>query len=106
MRALFWIVIIGSYIVAMVPQEMAPVIGSFGDKTHHILAFIIIGFLLRLTYKINYCYAFFFLFSYGLFIEFSQFFSINRSAEWKDVVADLLGSLIGLQLYEYLRKVI
>jgi VanZ family protein len=95
-----------SYIAAVVPQDMAPVLGSLNDKSHHILAFVILGLLLRLGYQINYWYALLLLLGYGILIEFSQIYAVNRSAEQADVVADLIGSFIGLKLYKYLRRVI
>ena len=105
-KILFWIAIIVSYIAAVLPQNMAPVIGSFSDKTHHILAFTILALLLRLGYKINYLYAFLILLGYGAFIELSQLYAVNRSAEINDFLADGIGSFIGLVLYKYLRRVI
>ena len=42
---------------------------------------------------------------YGILIEFSQLFAIHRSAEFNDVLADLVGSFIGLRLYRYIVKV-
>ena len=95
-----------SYVAAIVPQEMAPVITPLNDKAHHILAFVILGLLLRLGYRINYWYALLLLLGYGILIEVSQIYTVNRSAEQEDVVADLIGSFIGLKLYKYLRKVI
>ena len=104
-RGVFWFAFIGSYIAAVLPQDLAPVIGPFGDKTHHILAFFILGILLRLAYEMKYRYAFLFLLMYGIFIEISQLFAINRSAEIMDVVADLIGTVIGITLYTYLKKI-
>ena len=101
----FWLALIGSYIAAVLPQNLAPVIGSLGDKTHHVLAFVILGILLRLAYDMKYRYAFLFLLLYGIFIEISQLFAINRSAEIMDVVADLIGTVIGITLYTYLKKI-
>jgi VanZ family protein len=95
-----------SYIAAVVPQDMAPALGSLNDKSHHILAFVVLGLLLRLGYQINYWYALLLLLGYGVLIEFSQIYAVNRSAEQTDVVADLIGSFIGLKLYKYLRRVI
>jgi len=105
-RVLFWLALIGSYVAAVLPQDMAPTIGPLSDKAHHVLAFVILGLLLRLAYQINYWYALVFLVGYGAFIEFSQLYAVNRSAEMEDVTADLIGSFIGLKLYKYLRKVI
>ena len=95
-----------SYVAAVIPQNLAPNIGGMSDKGHHILAFVVLGLLLRLGYKIKYWHALLLLVAYGVLIEFSQLYAVNRSAEINDIVADLVGSFIGLKLYKYLRKVI
>ena len=95
-----------SYIAAILPQEMAPTIGTLSDKAHHIFAFVVLGLLLRLAYQINYWYGLLILIAYGTFIEVSQYYTQDRCAEYKDIVADLIGAFIGLKLYKYLRKVI
>lgn len=105
-RIFFWIALFSSYILAIIPQESAPSIHGLNDKAHHLLAFVVLGVLLRLGYKVNYWTAFFILVGYGAFIEFSQLFTINRSAEVEDILADTVGAFIGLKLYKYLRKVI
>lgn len=105
-RVLFWLALVVSYVAAVVPQDMAPTLGSMSDKGHHVLAFVVLSLLLRLGYQIDYWYALLLLLGYGVFIEVSQLYTINRSAEQADVVADLIGSFIGVTLYKYLRKVI
>jgi len=95
-----------SYVAAVIPQNLSPNIGGMSDKGHHILAFVVLGLLLRLGYKIKYWHALLLLVAYGVLIEFSQLYAVNRSAEINDIVADLVGSFIGLKLYKYLRKVI
>ena len=89
---------------AVVPQDMAPSIPEVSDKAHHVFAFVVLGLLLRLGYQINYWYALTILLVYGVFIEFSQIFAINRFADIKDVIADVIGAFIGLKLYKYLGK--
>lgn len=102
----FWLAFVVSYIAAVVPQDMAPQIGPLSDKAHHVLAFVILGLLLRLSYRINYWYALLLLIGYGALIEFSQLYAVNRSAELADIAADAIGSFIGLKLYKYLRRAI
>ncbi len=41
---------------------------------------------------------------YALFIEFSQYFTPNRCAEWLDVVADTIGIGIGILFYGAYKK--
>ncbi len=105
-RVLFWLALVVSYTAAMLPQEMAPTIGTLSDKAHHLLAFVVLGLLLRLSYPINYWYGLLWLMLFGVFIEISQYYTPERCAEYKDVVADTIGTFIGFKLYKYLRKVI
>lgn len=105
-RVFFWIAFIFFYIAAVLPQDTVPTIGPLSDKAQHILAFIVLGILLRFGYKINYWTGLLILVSYGVFIEFSQLFAVNRFAEIEDIIADMIGAFIGLKLYEYLRKVL
>jgi VanZ family protein len=93
-------------VAAILPQDLAPTVPELSDKTHHVFAFVILGLLLRLAYNINYWYGLLILVGFGAFIEVSQYFTVTRVAEEKDVLADLIGSFIGLKLYKYLRKVI
>ena len=106
-KILFWLALIVSYVAAVLPQEMAPHIGSLNDKAHHLLAFIVLALLMRLSYRMNYWTALLFLVGYGVCIELSQLWiATNRYADINDVIADTIGSFIGLKLYKYLRKVI
>ena len=105
-KILFIIALIVSYIAAVLPQDLAPHISNLSDKAHHVFAFVVLGLLFRLGYKINYFKALILLVLFGGFIEVSQYFVEGRFAESKDIVADLIGSFIGLKIYKYLRRVI
>ena len=105
-RILFWLAFITVYIAAVLPQDLAPTVPELSDKAHHVLAFIVLGLLLRLAYKINYWYGLLLLVGFGLLIEVSQYFTPTRVAESKDVIADLIGTFIGFKIYKYLRKVL
>jgi len=103
---LFWLALLVAYIAAVIPQDISPTVLELSDKAHHIFAFVVLGLLLRLAYTINYWYGLLLLMGFGIFIEVSQYFTLTRVAESKDVIADLIGSFIGLKLYKYLAKVI
>ena len=105
-RTLFWLALIGSYIFAVVPQDMAPKVGSLSDKSIHFIAFAVLTLLLRFAYSITWFQTFLLLLVYAAFIEFSQFFTPNRSAELLDVVADVIGIGIGLLFYPFIQKLI
>ena len=103
-RILFWPALAGSYILAVIPQEIAPEIGDLSDKTLHFIAFAILSLLLFLSYRISLWKGIAYLLFYAFFIEFSQYFTPNRCAEWLDIVADSIGIAIGLLLYAGYKK--
>ncbi len=105
-RTLFWLALLGSYISAVVPQDMAPKVGSLSDKSIHFIAFAVLTLLLRFAYSITWFQTFLLLLVYAVFIEFSQFFTPNRSAELLDVVADVIGIGIGLLFYPFIQRLI
>ncbi len=105
-RALFWLALIISYISAVVPQDIAPTIGSLSDKSIHFIAFAVLTLLLRFAYSITWFQTLLLLFIYAVFIEFSQYFTPNRSAEFLDVVADVIGIGIGLLFYPFIQRLI
>ena len=96
---LFWTALIGSYILAILPQEIAPAIGNLSDKTLHFIAFAVLSLLLNLSYRMAWWKSVLYLLFYACFIEFSQYFTPNRCAEWLDILADIIGIGIGLLLY-------
>ncbi len=103
-RFLFWTALIGSYILAIMPQDMAPSFQSFSDKTLHFIAFAVLSFLLNLSYRIVWWKSVVALLLYACFIEFSQYFTPNHCAEWMDIAADTIGIGLGLLLYAGYKK--
>ena len=104
-RILFWVALVGSYIAAVIPQELAPHLGSLSDKSTHFIAFAVLTLLLRLAYSVTLLQTVLLLLFYAVFIEVSQSFTPNRSAELLDIVADTIGIGIGLLLYSLLLRV-
>ncbi len=103
-RFIFWLALAASYIFAIVPQDIAPTIGDLSDKTLHFIAFSVLTLLLFLSYRIALWKGVLSLLFYAGFIEFSQYFTPNRCAEWLDIVADGIGIAIGLFLYAGYKK--
>ncbi len=98
-KVLFWLALIGSYIAAIVPQDVAPQLGSLSDKSIHFIAFAVLTLLLRCAYRVTVLQTLLSLLFYAVFIEVSQFFTPNRCAELLDVVADVIGIGMGLLLH-------
>ena len=103
-KILFWLALLGSYVLAVIPQEIAPEIGNLSDKTLHFIAFSVLTLLLNLAYPLRWWKSVLFMLFYAFFIEFSQYFTPNRCAEWLDIVADGIGIVLGLLLYAAYKK--
>jgi len=104
MRILFWIALISSYVLAIIPQDMAPSFQSLSDKSLHFIAFAVLTLLLNLSYRMPWWKTVIYLLFYATFIEFSQTFTPNRCAEWLDIIADAIGIILGLVLYAGYKK--
>ena len=103
-RVLFVVALIAIYILALLPQDQAPEF-HWSDKANHIFAFVVLGLLLRLGFRLSYWQSILLLIGYGVLIEISQYFTPDRSAELADIGADTIGSFVGLKLYRYLGRI-
>ncbi len=102
-RTLFFLALIGSYTLSVLPGEVVAPLFHWSDKLNHAGAFLVLAFLLRMGWKVDYIKAVALLLLFGAFIEFSQLFAIHRSAELADVAADAVGIFMGLKLFKLLR---
>ena len=102
-RVLFFLALIGSYTLSILPGQVVAPLFHWSDKLNHAGAFLVLAFLMRMGWRVDYFRAAALLILYGAFIEFSQLFAINRSAEWADIAADGVGVFLGLKLYKLLR---
>jgi len=103
-KILFWITLLCSYVLAIIPQDMVPDIQEFSDKTLHFIAFSVLTLLLSMSYRIVWWKNVGYMLFYAVFIEFSQYFTPNRCAEFLDVTADAIGITLGLILYSGYKK--
>ena len=103
-KILFWITLLTIYILAVTPQQFVPKLTPFNDKGNHFLAFSFLTILLLHAYRVKYLSAFVWMLLYGIFIEVSQLFAVNRSSEILDVLADIMGIVIGITLYWTIKK--
>jgi len=98
-RGLFASVLFGSYILSVLPGDVVAPLFAWSDKLNHAAAFLVLSFLMRMGWKIDYFKVVALLIFYGVFIEFSQLFAVNRSAEFEDIIADTVGIFIGLRIH-------
>ncbi len=104
-RALFVVAMAGTYLLSVLPGEVVAPLFAWSDKLNHAGAFLVLGLLLRMGWRIDYGRALTLLVAFGGLIEISQLFAIHRSAEWADLGADTVGVFLGLKLFKYLRAV-
>ncbi len=102
--AAYWVTI---FILTSLPGRALPkVVLIFTDKAKHLIAYLILSFLLNFAIHFQKKYkkyndhsgitAFLIVAVYGLFDEIHQIFIPGRYFEWLDFLSDLIGSLIGI----------
>jgi hypothetical protein len=110
--AILWIVAI--FIQSSIPDLSAPDLGfKTQDKFAHLVEYAILAFLLRRFFIFNkridwqkkwYLYTLIVGCCYAVLDEIHQAFVPGRTAEVYDVLADIFGVLIVINIYKYLKK--
>jgi len=95
-KLLFWLAMIAIYILAVMPLEKVPELTPFNDKGNHFIAFAVLTLLFYGAYRSHYFYVALWMVLYGVFIEISQIFAVNRCGELLDVLADGIGVFMGI----------
>lgn len=95
-KVLFWLALFGSYALATLPLDHQPEITPFNDKGNHFIAFATLTILILYGYRVSYLKASILMLLYGIWIEITQLFIVNRYAEVMDIVADAVGIAIGV----------
>jgi len=93
----FFFVAFVVFILAVMPAHKMPELNSW-DKLNHFMAFFALAVLHLYGFMLRYVVVFVLLASYGVFIEIAQYFSINRSSEILDVIADMSGVVAAIIL--------
>ena len=87
------------FIFAIFPISDSGVQIPYQDKLLHILVFFFLSISTLIAFEnLTLSNAFFLLASFGLFIEIAQFFIPFRSFEFLDLIADIIGALIGFKV--------
>jgi len=99
-KIIFYITTIAIFILAIVPSTNRDII-PHTDKILHMSAFFVLSLELNqasstMTHRIRNIGA---LLGFGIFIEFAQSLTPNRTASLYDVIADLVGILLFQLLY-------
>jgi len=104
-KILFWMALVGSYTLAIIPLDHQPEITPFSDKGNHFIAFGVLTFLILYGYRVGYYKAFVLMLLYGIWIEVTQLFIVNRYGEVMDVVADVIGIFGAMMIYWIYQKI-
>jgi len=108
--ATYWLTI---FILTSIPGRSLPkVILIFTDKAKHLIAYLILSFLLNFAIHFQKKFkkynnhsgitAFMIIAVYGLFDEIHQIFIPGRYFEWLDFLSDLIGALIGIMVAQWI----
>lgn len=93
-RVLFCILLAIIFYLAMTSRPMPALVVSFGDKVNHIGAFAVLTVFAALG-RLKRVWRVGLLSGYALGIELFQSMTTHRSAEWLDLLADVIGMTLG-----------
>ena len=93
-RLAFGICVMAVLVLALMPTDV-PMPSTGWDKSNHLLAFSVMALLGRRAWPGRTMVLLAGLLAYGALIEVLQSFTPNRSADWRDLVADAVGLALG-----------
>lgn len=102
---LFWLLVAGAYIAAILPSQRAPDLGA-GDKINHIAAFLVLTLVGRTAYGDRPAWLLAVALSaFGALIELSQAIPmLQRDASVQDWLADSAAILVALAMAALLKR--
>lgn len=104
-RLVFFSSLVAVFILSIVNANEIPRINALGFVTDKVIHFIIYLYLaligLMCSFKIRKIVLIFYVFLFGFFIEIIHIFHPNRFFEYFDLLANLIGVTIALQIYRF-----
>ena len=100
-RAVFWVMCLGIFVLAMLPNNPSPSAFPNADKMVDAMAFAGLSFVGCLAYPLRVFVLATFLVFLGGAIEVAQGFTPDRSQELFDFFADLMGISLGLLAHRF-----
>lgn len=94
-RASFWLLVLVTLWLSLIPAEQVPKAFSFWDKAQHALGFAALAFSGLLAYPARIRLLMFGLALFGAGIEVAQWLTGWRFGDWQDWVADCVGVAFG-----------
>jgi VanZ family protein len=101
-KASFWILVLVTLWLSLVPAEQVPTAFQFWDKAQHALGFAALGFLGLMAYPGRMAALMWCLVLLGAGIEGAQWLTGWRHGDWQDWLADCVGLLIGAAAWRFL----
>ncbi|MFS2204964.1 VanZ family protein [Variovorax sp. Varisp36] len=96
-RGLFAVILLAVLVLSLLPASV-PLPTTGWDKSNHLLAFAVLGWLGRWSWPCRTPTVLGGLLLYGAFIELLQSLTPDRVAELADLVADVFGLILGMAL--------
>ncbi len=96
MRILWFLAITATLVFALSPSDS----GGAGGSMNHVLAFVVLGILTRLSFdRLDFPRSLVLLAALGGAIEIAQLYmGMGRNADWRDWIVDVAAAAIGLLL--------
>ena len=101
-KASFWVLVLVTLWLSLVPAEQVPSAFQFWDKAQHALGFAALGFLGLMAYPGRMAALMWGLVLLGAGIEGAQWLTGWRHGDWQDWVADCVGLFIGAVAWRFL----
>lgn len=102
-RASFWLFVLVTLWLSLIPVDQVPKAFSFWDKAQHALGFAALAFLGLLAYPGQILSMMFGLVLFGAGIECAQWLTGWRFGDWQDWVADCVGLVMGAVVWRLMR---
>jgi len=100
-RAVFWVMCLSIFVLAILPNNPSSIVFLHADKVGHAMAFTGLSFIGGLAYPGRIYIISAFLVFLGGAIEVAQGFTPDRSQELFDFFADLMGISLGLLAHRF-----
>ena len=107
-RLVFFSSLAAVFIFSIVNSNEIPRINALGfltDKAIHLIIYLYLALIgLMCSFKTRKIVLIFYIFMFGFFIEIIHIFHPNRFFEYFDLLANLIGVTIALQIYRFKTK--
>ncbi len=104
-RVSFWLLVVVTLCMSLVPVVHVPSAFSFWDKAQHAVGFAALAFTGLLAYPGRIRCLVLGLVLFGVGIEIAQWLTEWRHGDWQDWVADCVGISLGYLVLRWLRRV-